>query len=538
MPLNVRDYQWLKAQIKQFDDRPIFAPRYWLNRLLGISRDELAAKLIELDAVGHAEQRHLERTLTGWTRLLHLTESSATFPGVRKSGFGLLRERVAHTIELIEWRIGVIHHLRSPDLEERLADGPPGPVDSRSGRALTHELLKACLDDLRSRPELPPDAAPAIKTEVERVVGYLQRDDSPVSGESARALGLLESIIGANRAISSLSGREYADKVVAALRNYMDIATDLFEAEDPRNAQEAVNALGSRRDVLGALPRLAHFVAPLPPPPADNAPVKKGGSSPDRGNAPGNTRSGDTVSASLRNLQDRYDLPSGLLRDLLMRWGAPSLEDRCARLDAAVPRAAPAFIRSYPEVLGLSAPRFDEFISQLGIAGTIVHQIDPQGILRSLTPVGGLAAFTPATIERTLATLGSLATARELLASGWRRFGVDGETGWRAFLEGTEQILSLGGEIAPEGVAFRLTQVYLPHNFPHDVAAAAIRRLTTVINARNLEQIQRLPGNRLEIWEQTRHSQPTFFVRINDAWRIGFIFAGNRASEVSIVNYH
>jgi proteic killer suppression protein len=54
--------------------------------------------------------------------------------------------------------------------------------------------------------------------------------------------------------------------------------------------------------------------------------------------------------------------------------------------------------------------------------------------------------------------------------------------------------------------------------------------------AASLQDLQSPPGNRLEVLKGDRHGQ--YSVRINDRFRICFIWQGTDAYEVEIVDYH
>lgn len=55
-------------------------------------------------------------------------------------------------------------------------------------------------------------------------------------------------------------------------------------------------------------------------------------------------------------------------------------------------------------------------------------------------------------------------------------------------------------------------------------------------NARNLNDLRVPPGNRLEALTGNRNGQHS--VRINDQWRICFVWRDGDAYHVEIVDYH
>ena len=55
-------------------------------------------------------------------------------------------------------------------------------------------------------------------------------------------------------------------------------------------------------------------------------------------------------------------------------------------------------------------------------------------------------------------------------------------------------------------------------------------------NAADLNDLRVPPGNRLEALAGNRSGQHS--IRINDKWRICFVWSGDDAYEVEIVDYH
>ena len=64
----------------------------------------------------------------------------------------------------------------------------------------------------------------------------------------------------------------------------------------------------------------------------------------------------------------------------------------------------------------------------------------------------------------------------------------------------------------------------------------ATRKLTMLDAAVTLEFLRSPPGNRLEKLERDRLGQHS--IRINDQWRICFVWTDTGPSEVEIVDYH
>lgn len=75
-----------------------------------------------------------------------------------------------------------------------------------------------------------------------------------------------------------------------------------------------------------------------------------------------------------------------------------------------------------------------------------------------------------------------------------------------------------------------------PKGFPADLVRNAIRKLTMLDNARELRDLASPPGNRLEALRGDRAGQHS--IRINDQFRICFIWTEAGPEDVEIVDYH
>ncbi len=71
---------------------------------------------------------------------------------------------------------------------------------------------------------------------------------------------------------------------------------------------------------------------------------------------------------------------------------------------------------------------------------------------------------------------------------------------------------------------------------PDNVQRAALRKLVTIHAAKSLNDLRVPPGNRLEILKGDRAGQRS--VRINEQWRICFVWRGGDAYDVEICDYH
>lgn len=68
------------------------------------------------------------------------------------------------------------------------------------------------------------------------------------------------------------------------------------------------------------------------------------------------------------------------------------------------------------------------------------------------------------------------------------------------------------------------------------IARQARRRLEMLNAARSLDELRVPPGNRLEALKGVRRGQHS--IRVNDQWRICFVWRGEDANEVEITDYH
>ncbi len=71
---------------------------------------------------------------------------------------------------------------------------------------------------------------------------------------------------------------------------------------------------------------------------------------------------------------------------------------------------------------------------------------------------------------------------------------------------------------------------------PPDIQSVALRKLRLLNQARALNDLRVPPGNRLEALKADRSGQHS--VRINDQWRICFVWEEGGPCGVEIVDYH
>jgi proteic killer suppression protein len=76
----------------------------------------------------------------------------------------------------------------------------------------------------------------------------------------------------------------------------------------------------------------------------------------------------------------------------------------------------------------------------------------------------------------------------------------------------------------------------LSRKLPREIQQVARRKLRMLNNAKTLQDLRVPPANRLEALKGERKGQ--WSIRVNDQWRICFVWNDGNASEVEIVDYH
>jgi len=84
--------------------------------------------------------------------------------------------------------------------------------------------------------------------------------------------------------------------------------------------------------------------------------------------------------------------------------------------------------------------------------------------------------------------------------------------------------------------ARKLFQDESPKGFPADLVRIARRKLAYLNAARDLSDLMAPPGNRLEALKGDRAGQHS--IRINDKYRLCFVWTEDGATDVEIVDYH
>lgn len=76
----------------------------------------------------------------------------------------------------------------------------------------------------------------------------------------------------------------------------------------------------------------------------------------------------------------------------------------------------------------------------------------------------------------------------------------------------------------------------LSRKLPHDIQQVARRKLRMLNNAGRVDDLRIPPQNRLEKLSGDREGQ--WSIRINDQWRVCFLWNEGTASRVEICDYH
>ena len=71
---------------------------------------------------------------------------------------------------------------------------------------------------------------------------------------------------------------------------------------------------------------------------------------------------------------------------------------------------------------------------------------------------------------------------------------------------------------------------------PRDIQQIALRKLFMLDKAQSLNDLRIPPANRLEALKQERKRQ--YSIRINDQWRICFVWTKTGPEAVEIIDYH
>ena len=78
--------------------------------------------------------------------------------------------------------------------------------------------------------------------------------------------------------------------------------------------------------------------------------------------------------------------------------------------------------------------------------------------------------------------------------------------------------------------------VYTSLQLPQNIQRVAARKLEQLNAATVFETLRIPPGNRLEVLTGDRQGQHS--IRVNDQWRVCFVWRDNNVFDVEIVDYH
>lgn len=76
----------------------------------------------------------------------------------------------------------------------------------------------------------------------------------------------------------------------------------------------------------------------------------------------------------------------------------------------------------------------------------------------------------------------------------------------------------------------------ISRRLPREIQQVALRKLRMINNAKNINDLRIPPANRLEKLSGNREGQHS--IRINDQWRICFIWRDGDAYDIEITDYH
>lgn len=82
----------------------------------------------------------------------------------------------------------------------------------------------------------------------------------------------------------------------------------------------------------------------------------------------------------------------------------------------------------------------------------------------------------------------------------------------------------------------RIRNGELSRRLPNQIQSIARRKLRMLNAAQRLDDLRIPPGNRLELLSGSQAGQHS--IRVNDQWRICFVWRDGHCVEVGIVDYH
>lgn len=95
-------------------------------------------------------------------------------------------------------------------------------------------------------------------------------------------------------------------------------------------------------------------------------------------------------------------------------------------------------------------------------------------------------------------------------------------------------IESFGNALADDLFADRASKAV--RHFSTELRRAARRKLLLLHDASELRDLRALPGNRLEVLKGKWKG--FYSIRINDQWRVVFLWESGNAFDVRVIDYH
>jgi len=95
-------------------------------------------------------------------------------------------------------------------------------------------------------------------------------------------------------------------------------------------------------------------------------------------------------------------------------------------------------------------------------------------------------------------------------------------------------IRGFGNQLAEDLYYDRKTKA--TRSFPPELRRIARRKILFLHDAAELRDLRSPPGNKLEALRGNRKGSHS--IRINDQWRVVFVWKGCEAYEVEVVDYH
>lgn len=82
----------------------------------------------------------------------------------------------------------------------------------------------------------------------------------------------------------------------------------------------------------------------------------------------------------------------------------------------------------------------------------------------------------------------------------------------------------------------RIWAGYSARSFPHNIQTRAFNKLRQLNTATILDDLKQPPGNRLEFLKGDKKEYMS--IRINNQWRLCFLWEDGDAYDVKIIDYH